>query len=181
MAIVGYARVSSVGQSLEVQMAKLAHCDKVFNEKKSGTTTSQREAFKNCMEYIREGDTLVVTKLDRLARSIGDLCKIMDELQRKNVALTVLDQNIDTSTPSGRLMFGMLGVFAQFENELRAERQAEGIKKAINKGVKFGRSLSLTNEEVEELRKDRESGMGISQLMKRYKVGRSTIYRYLGA
>ena len=90
MAIVGYARVSSVGQSLEVQMAKLAHCDKVFNEKKSGTTTSQREAFKNCMEYIREGDTLVVTKLDRLARSIGDLCKIMDELQRKNVALSVL-------------------------------------------------------------------------------------------
>src|SRR5574340_983841 len=93
MALIGYARVSSVGQSLDIQLEKLAHCDKVFQEKKSGTS-DKRPRLQECLEYIREGDTLVITRLDRLARSTLHLCQIATELQQKQVNLKVLDQNI---------------------------------------------------------------------------------------
>jgi DNA invertase Pin-like site-specific DNA recombinase len=95
MALVGYARVSSVGQSLDIQQEKLAHCDKVFQEKKSGTS-DKRPRLQECLEYVREGDTLIITRLDRLARSTLHLCQIADELQRKQVNLKVIDQNINT-------------------------------------------------------------------------------------
>ena len=95
MARVGYARVSSVGQSLEVQLDKLKHCDKIYQDKKSGAS-SKRPRLKACLEYIREGDTLVVTRLDRLARSTLHLCQIATDLERKQVNLQVLDQNINT-------------------------------------------------------------------------------------
>lgn len=179
MATIGYARVSSSGQSLEVQLSKLAHCDKIFEEKRSGSNM-KREALARCMEYVREGDTLVITRLDRLARSINDLCHLAAELDRKKVALHIIDQQIDTSTASGRLMFNMLGVIAQFENELRAERQADGIKKAKEKGIKFGRHESLTQEQVLDMIRGRSEGNSIKHLMNRFGVGRSTIYRYLG-
>ena len=93
MALVGYARVSSVGQSLDIQLEKLEHCDKVFEEKKSGTS-DKRPRLQECLEYVREGDTLVITRLDRLARSTLHLCQIADELKRKQVNLKVIDQNI---------------------------------------------------------------------------------------
>src|SRR5262245_15423514 len=101
MALVGYARVSSVGQSLDVQLDKLQHCDKVFQEKESATS-GKRPHLKACLEYVREGDTLVVTRLDRLARSTLHLCEIAAELARKCVALRVLDQHIDTHDATGR-------------------------------------------------------------------------------
>ena len=107
MALVGYARVSSVGQSLDIQLEKLAHCDKVFQEKKSGTS-DKRPRLQECLEYVREGDTLVITRLDRLARSTLHLCQIADELQRKQVNLKVIDQNINTGDATGRLLFNML-------------------------------------------------------------------------
>ena len=131
MARVGYARVSSVGQSLEVQLDKLKHCDKIYQEKKSGAS-SKRPRLKACLEYIREGDTLVVTRLDRLARSTLHLCQIAADLERKQVNLQVLDQNIDTHDATGRLLFNMLGAIAQFETEIRAERQMDGIQKLRN-------------------------------------------------
>src|SRR5213082_222574 len=142
MARVGYARVSSVGQSLEVQLDKLKHCDKIYQEKKSGAS-SKRPRLKACLEYIREGDTLVVTRLDRLARSTLHLCQIAADLERKGVDLQVLDQQIDTHTSTGRLLFHMLGAIAQFETEIRAERQRDGIEHAKARGVPFGRRTAL--------------------------------------
>ena len=111
MALVGYARVSSVGQSLAVQLDKLQPCDKIFQEKKSGAS-SARPRLHACLEYVREGDTLVVTRLDRLARSTLHLCQIADELARKQVHLQVLDQQLNTGTATGRLLFHMLGAIA---------------------------------------------------------------------
>ena len=108
MAHVGYARVSSVGQSLEVQLEKLKQCDKIYQEKHSGSS-GKRPRLDACLEYVREGDTLVVTRLDRLARSTLHLCQIAEELQRKRVQLQVLDQQIDTNDATGRLLFHMLG------------------------------------------------------------------------
>jgi len=129
MTLLGYARVSSVGQSLDVQLDKLKHCDKIYQEKKSGAS-GKRTRLEACLEYVREGDTLVVTRLDRLARSTLHLCQIADDLRRKQVNLQVLDQNINTSDATGRLLFNMLGAIAQFETEIRAERQMDGIQKA---------------------------------------------------
>ena len=178
MAIIGYARVSSVGQSLDVQLDKLKQCDKIFMEKKSGTS-DKRPRLKACLEYIRQGDTLVVTRLDRLARSTLHLCQIADELQRKQVNLKVLDQNINTSDATGRLLFNMLSAIAQFETEIRAERQVDGIIKAKERGVKFGRKKKLTPEQATELKYRRKQGTLIKTLMKDYNLSKASVYRYL--
>ena len=178
MALVGYARVSSVGQSLDVQLDKLQHCDKVFQEKKSGAG-GKRSQLDACLEYVREGDTLVVTRLDRLARSTLHLCQIADELKRKSVNLHVLDQNIDTNDATGRLLFNMLGAIAQFETEIRAERQMDGIQKAKERGVRFGRNKALTESQVTELRAKRKRGVLIRTLMNEYGISKATVYRYL--
>ena len=119
---IGYARVSSVGQSLDVQLDKLSDCDKVFREKRSATS-AKREQLELCLDFVREGDTLVVTRLDRLARSTLHLCQLAKTLDRKQVNLQVLEQNINTSDATGRLLFNMLGAIGQFENEIRLERQ----------------------------------------------------------
>ena len=175
---VGYARVSSSGQSLEVQFDKLKECSKIFQEKKSGTNYD-RPILKQCIDYVREGDTLVITRLDRLARSTLDLCNLAKQLEKKNVALEVLDQNINTNDATGRLLFNMLGAIAQFETEIRAERQADGIKKALAKGVKFGRRKQLTQSQVLELRQKRGEGTLIKDLMKKYGLSKASAYRYL--
>lgn len=178
--LVGYARVSSVGQSLGIQLGKLKDCHKIFQEKKSGAS-DQRAALKTCLEYVREGDTLVVTRLDRLARSTLHLCQIAAALERKGVSLKVLDQNIDTGSATGRLLFNMLGAIAQFETELRAERQMDGIQKAKERGIRFGRNKSLTDDQTAELRQKREQGTLIKTLMKDYGLSKASIYRYLEA
>ena len=178
MASIGYARVSSVGQSLEVQLDKLQHCEKIFEEKKSAAS-GKRPRLEACLEYVREGDTLVITRLDRLARSTLHLCQIADELERKGVHLQVIDQNIDTSDATGRLLFNMLGAIAQFETEIRAERQMDGIQKAKDKGVQFGAKPKLTHEQIAELRERRQDGELIRTLMKDYGLSKATVYRYL--
>jgi len=178
MALVGYARVSSVGQTLAVQLDKLQQCDKIFQEKVTGVT-DKRPQLQACLEYVRQGDTLVVTKLDRLARSTLHLCQIAEELERKQVALQVLDQNIDTNSATGRLLFNMLGAIAQFETEIRAERQREGIQKARERGVRFGKQKTLNQEEVVELQKRRRQGVLIKTLMRDYGLSKTSIYRYL--
>ena len=178
MAIVGYARVSSYGQSLDVQLDKLSHCEKVFQEKKSGRTDNRAE-LQNCLTYLRDGDTLVITKLDRLGRSIRDLLNIINQLEKNNVSFQVLDQQIDTSTPSGKLLLHMLGAIAEFENDLRASRQSEGIQKALSNGVQFGRKSKLTDEEVLVMRDKREAGTKIKDLMAEYGLSKASIYRLL--
>jgi len=179
MALVGYARVSSIGQSLEVQLDKLKHCKKIFQEKKSAAAAGKRPQLEACLEYVREEDTLVVTRLDRLARSTLHLCQIADELKRKGVELQVIDQNINTADATGRLLFNMLGAIAQFETEIRAERQLDGITKAKKKGVQFGAQRKLSDEQIEELRRKREAGVLIKTLMKEYGLSKASVYRYL--
>jgi DNA invertase Pin-like site-specific DNA recombinase len=179
MAQVGYARVSSVGQSLAVQLDKLQHCDKVFQETISGAA-GKRPRLEACLEYVREGDTLVVTRLDRLARSTLHLCQIAAELARKQVHLQVLDQHLDTSDATGRLLFHMLGAIAQFETELRAERQIDGIQKARSRGVHLGRKKRLTPQQCATLRQRRLDGALITTLMHEYHLSKASVYRYLG-
>lgn len=180
MTCVGYARVSSVGQSLDVQLDKLCHCDKVFQEKRSGSAGG-RPCLQECLQYVREGDTLVVTRLDRLARSTLHLCQIAEELARKQVNLQVLDQSIDTSDATGRLLFNMLVAIGQFETELRAERQMDGIQKAKEQGVRFGPKKKLNPEQIQELRERRAQGALIKTLMQDYGISKVSVYRYLGA
>ena len=181
MAIIGYARVSSIGQKLDVQLEKLKNqgCEKIYQEKESATNTIKRPQLMACLDYVREGDSLVITKLDRLARSTLDLCNIAKRLEDKGVTLQVIDQNIDTSSSTGRLMFNMLATIAQFETEIRAERQMDGIKKAQANGVVFGRVKTLTSDQVTELKSKRQSGILIKDLMADYKLSKKSIYNYL--
>ena len=181
MAIIGYARVSSIGQKLDVQLEKLQTqgCEKIYREKESASNTTKRPQLMACLDYVREGDSLVITKLDRLARSTLDLCNIAKRLEDKGVTLQVIDQNIDTSSSTGRLMFNMLATIAQFETEIRAERQMDGIKKAKANGIVFGRVKTLTTEQVTELKSKRQSGILIKDLMAEYKLSKKSIYNYL--
>ncbi|MCP4597192.1 recombinase family protein [Neptuniibacter sp.] len=181
MAVIGYARVSSTGQKLDVQQDKLnqAGCERVYEEKRSGANTDRAQLL-SALDYVREGDTFVVTKLDRLARSMNDLSNIAERLNKQGVHLHILDQNIDTSTSEGRLMFNLLGSFAEFERDIRAERQADGIAKAKENGVKFGRSAKLSEEQKVEIReRAAEGSMSKSALAAEYGIGRATLYRVL--
>lgn len=179
MARIGYARVSSVGQSLDVQLEKLKGCDKIYQEKRSAVG-GKRPSLETCIEYVRKGDALVVTKLDRLARSTLHLCQIAAELDRKGVDLQVLDQQIDTSTSTGRLLFNMLAAIAQFETEIRAERQKDGLEQAKARGVPLGRHKMLTPQHIAELCARRKTGVPISRLMYDFRISKATVYRYLG-
>jgi DNA invertase Pin-like site-specific DNA recombinase len=180
MALIGYARVSSIGQSLEVQLEKLKHCDKIYQEQRSAAS-GKRPRLVACLEYVREGDTLVVTRLDRLARSTLHLCQIAEELRRKKFHLQVLDQQIHTNDATGRLLFHVLGAIAQFETELRAERQMDGIQNAKACGVMFGRGKHLTPSQITELQERRQQGVLIRTLMHDYRISKATVYRYLHA
>ena len=180
MANVGYARVSTIGQSLEVQLSKLKEygCDEIYSDKHSGSTADRPE-FKQCRKYVRKGDSLVITKLDRLARSTYHLTQIAEELKKKGVDLVVLDQSIDTSSPTGKLLFNVLASIAEFETEIRKERQMEGIARAKEKGVRFGRKSKLQEEEIEALRRERKNGVKISDLMSKYSISKASVYRLL--
>ena len=180
--VVGYARVSTVGQSLDVQLDKLRSygCTRVFSEKRSGRQAEGRPELQACLQFVRDGDTLVISRLDRMARSVLDLAKMADLLRQKGVVLKVLDQSIDTGTPEGKLMFALLASFAEFENDIRAERQADGIAKAKEKGVAFGRKRALTPVQCERIRTLREEEkFSVSQLAQRFSVGAATVYRAL--
>lgn len=177
---IGYARVSSLGQSLDTQKEKLETfgCEKIFREKRSGASTSKREAVNEALEFCREGDVLVITKLDRLARSMFDLQNIVATLERKKADLVVLDQKIDTTTPTGRLTFHLLGAVAEFERDLINERRNEGMQRAKEKGVQFGRKPKLSDSQVQELRVADRAGERPKDLMQRYGISKATFYRY---
>ena len=180
MAVVGYARVSSVGQILKVQQEKLVSygVDKLFAEKLSGTTAARPE-LKSCLDYVREGDVLVITKLDRLARSTLHLHKIVNDLNNRGVGFKVLDQSIDTTTKEGRLLFSILASLAEFETELRAERTNEGRIAAMERGVKFGAKPKLTEDQIAEMIQKRSQGVLIKDLMTEYKLSKASVYRLM--
>jgi DNA invertase Pin-like site-specific DNA recombinase len=177
--LVGYARVSSVGQSLEVQqdLLRTAGCEKVFAEKKSGTSTKDRMALRDALEFARDGDTLVVTRLDRLARSIMDLRQIVDQLSAKGVTFQCLQQGaIDTTRSDGKLLLNILASFAEFEADIRRERQRDGIEKAKEKGVYKGRPKSIDPAEVGRLH---AAGLGATEIAHKLGIGRASVYRAL--
>lgn len=179
--LVGYARVSSTGQSLDIQNDALADagCDKVFAEKVSGRSTKDRVELGNAMDFVREGDTLIVTRLDRLARSVGDLHRIIETLTEKKVAFRCLNQSgVDTDSSTGRLMLAILGAVAQFENDIRRDRQAEGIAKAKAAGKYRGRKPSVDKNRVRELRAE---GMGAAAIAREMGIARASVYRALAA
>lgn len=171
--------MSSVGQSLDTQIDKLTAfgCEKVFQEKRSGASRKKRDAVNAALEFCREGDVLVITKLDRLARSMFDLQEIIKTLERKKVEFVVLDQQIDTTTPTGRLTFHLLGAVAEFERDLIAERRNEGIVNAKARGAQFGRKPKLTPEQVEEMLAAYQAGEEPRDLMQRYGISKSSFHR----
>ena len=175
---IGYARVSSAGQKLDVQMDRLTDCDRTFYEKASGATAKDRPELQKALDFVRDEDVFVVTKLDRLARSVVDLAGIVQRLQGKNVDLVVLDQGIDTTTMYGRLQFNILAAIGEFERELIKERSMEGLTKAIARGVKFGAKPKLTKKEIDELVRDFEApGCSKTEIAEHYGISRSSVYR----
>lgn len=177
MALVGYARVSTGGQSLEVQLRALAECNKVFQEKVSGAS-DDRPQLTLLLDYVEEGDVVMVTKLDRLARNTRHLLEISEFLQHKQVALRILNLGIDTSTPTGKLMLTMIGAIATFERELMLERQAEGIELAKRRGVYKGRkptAMAKGNEVLALVAK----GLPRAEIAKRTGISISSVQRIL--
>lgn len=176
MAIIGYARVSSEDQDCAIQQSvlKSAGCTVVRSEKKSGTTTAGREELETVLSFLRPGDTLMVTRIDRLARSVADLERIVERLKENGGYLRATEQPIDTSTPAGVAFLQMLGVFAQFETAIRRERQLEGIAKAKERGVYKGRPQTI---ESAPIRTALAAGESPAALARRLGIARSTVYR----
>jgi len=178
MSKIGYARVSTIDQDLTTQRdaLKAAGCEVIREEKASGTSTNGRRELATVLDFLRAGDVLVVTRIDRLARSVGDLQTIVATIRDKGAALQATDQPIDTTTAAGKAFLDMLGVFAEFETNLRRERQMEGINRAKTEGVYKGRRPSIDTAEVRRLR---DAGHGASAIAKRLGIGRASVYRLL--
>lgn len=178
--LVGYARVSTVGQSLESQIQQLKEygCEKIYMEKESGKKTDRQE-LENARKALRKGDKLVVTKIDRLARSVRDLHNIAIELEAEGIGLVFLKEQIDFSTAAGKLMFTMLGAIGEFERDLIVSRTSEGRERAKKQGKHLGRKGQdeMEVKKALQLYEDRESnGMSVSDISKLTGVPRSTIY-----
>ena len=179
--LVGYARTSTVEQiaGLEAQLKELqnAGCDeKIFNEQVS--SVAHREQLDHALDFIREGDTLVVTKLDRLARSVRNLVEITDKLKAKNAELKILSMNLDTSTATGKLMLNLLASIGEFEREIMLERQREGIAKAKADGKYKGRAPTARAKKNEVL-KLVEQGLGATEIANETGISRSSVYRIM--
>ncbi|WBU63120.1 recombinase family protein [Paracoccus aerodenitrificans] len=180
--LVGYARTSTLDQKagLEGQERDLrgAGCERLFIEQVSSVDVRAREQLTEALAFVRAGDALVVTKLDRLARSVAHLLEILDTLTAKGAALRILNMNLDTGTPTGKLMLTMLGGVAEFEREIMLERQREGIAKAKAAGKYKGRKPTARAklEEVQRLHRD---GIGGTEIARRLGIGRASVYRLL--
>ena len=178
MTAIGYARVSTTDQDLTIQIdaLKAAGCDVIRQERASGTSTNGRPELRTVLDFIRKGDVLIVTRIDRLARSIGDLQDIVRTLKMRGATLKATEQPINTSTAAGKCFLDMLGVFAEFETNLRRERQLEGIAKAKAAGVYKGRPATIDAGEISRLK---SQGVGPSEIAKRLGIGRASVYRTL--
>lgn len=178
MKIFGYARVSSTDQDLDIQLAalKAAGCDAIRSEKRSGASTNGRTELRVLLDFVRRDDVLVVTRIDRLARSIADLAAIVRELEAKGASLKAIEQPIDTSSAAGRAFLQMLGVFAEFETAIRKERQMEEIAAAKARGVYKGRPPSVKPDAVAALK---AKGLGATEIAKQLGIGRASVYRVI--
>lgn len=178
----GYARTSTVEQAagLEAQERDLreAKVDRIFAEQTS--SIGARPQLQTALDYLREGDVLIVTKLDRLARSVGDLCKIVASIEAKGASLRILAMNLDTATPTGRLMLNVIGSVAQFEREMMLERQREGIQKAKGLGRYKGRKPTA-RAKADDIRRLAGEGVTREGIAKQLKIGVASVYRVLKA
>lgn len=182
---IGYARVSAEDQNLgrQLEQLKAAQVDRIFSDKASGKNT-EREELLALLSYVREGDTLVVCSMDRLARNVGDLRRLVDELNAKQIVVQFLKENLTFNgedSPMSNLLLTMLGAVAEFERALIRERQMEGIAIAKAKGVYHGRSRSLTAVQVTEIKRRLEGDRRLkkSDVAKEYGISRETLYQYL--
>ena len=175
---VAYIRVSSSTQSLELQREAVQkeNVEKIFEEKVSGTSTQGREKLKEMLEFVREGDSVYITRTDRLARSILDLQLIVKELTEKGVSLVATEQPISTKDATSKCFLDMLGVFAEFETNIRKERQMEGIAKAKAKGIYKGGKAKISLDEIIKLKNE---GLGATAIAKRMNIHRDSVYRLL--
>lgn len=177
--LVAYARVSTDEQSfgLDAQIDKLtaSGAEKIFSEKVS--SFGKRSSFADAMAYVREGDCLLVTKLDRLARSVSDLWSIVRQLEEKRVTLRILDQSLDTGTATGKLMLSMLAAVAQFEREIMLERQRDGISRARAAGKRFGRKPTAQKLKP-EIQRLKDQGKGATEIARLLNISRASVYRY---
>jgi DNA invertase Pin-like site-specific DNA recombinase len=183
MTMVAYARVSHTDQSLEVQIDQLkaAGAEKLFAEKRSGNTTESRDKLELALEFVREGDVFICTRVDRVARSMTDLWAIIARLTAKQVGFRAIQQpSLDTTTSEGRLLLTLLGAFAEHENRVRKERQLEGIARArATSPEKYrGRPATVDRHSVSKLAAE---GLGATEIARRLGVHRSTVYRLGGA
>lgn len=183
---IGYARVSTTGQSLESQVEKLKEqgCDKIYQEKATGTSTAKRVELNNMMEHLRAGDMVVITKIDRLARSIIDLNNIVSELNDKGISIQFIDDNLHfqagNSSAMNTLIFNMLGSFAQFERDIIVQRTSEGRERARKQGKHLGRPSQPKNkiEHAMMLYEDRETNQySVKEIVDLTGVPKTTIYR----
>lgn len=180
MSLIGYARVSTLEQNLDGQLDALtqAGCSRIFTDHASGAKTVRPELDK-AMDYLREGDTLVVWKLDRLGRSLPHLVEVIADLDKRGVEFRSLTESIDTTTPGGRLVFHMAAAFAQFERDLIRERTSAGLAAARAQGRLGGRPTVMTCERVKTARAMREGGATFTQIGKVLGVSRSSVSRAL--
>ncbi|WP_433989108.1 Transposon Tn3 resolvase (plasmid) [Pseudoseohaeicola sp. NH-UV-7] len=180
--IIGYARTSTTDQKagLEAQLRdlKAAGCEKVFTEEVSSVDVVARVQLKAALEFAREGDVVVITKLDRLARSVAHLLQIVEDMESAGVSLRILDLAIDTATPTGRLMLTMIGGIAQFEREIMLERQREGIAKAKAAGKYLGRKPTA-RAKTKEIKALSAQGVKPMEIAKQLGIGKSSVYRIL--
>jgi DNA invertase Pin-like site-specific DNA recombinase len=178
MTKIGYARVSTTDQDLTLQRKQLkkAGCKVIRSEKMTGTTRNGRKELETILDFIRKGDQLIVTKLDRLARDLLDLQLICQTIDEQGASLVVLDQNLDTSTAAGKAFFQMLGVFAEFETNIRRERQAAGIARAKAEGKYRGRKPTVKPQDVKNLA---DKGTKVADIAKELGCSRQAVYRVL--
>ena len=179
---VGYARVSDVAGSQEsgletqIQILEKNGVSKIFSEMRSGTTMKGRTALRECLDFVREGDEFVCTRIDRVCRNILDLQLIVKELNEKGVVLSATEQPISTKDASSKCFLDMLGVFSEFETNLRRERQLEGIARAKEKGVYQGRKAKIDIERIKVLK---EEGLGATAIARQMNIHRDSVYRLL--
>lgn len=177
--LVGYARVSTKEQNYKMQIQALrnAGCEKIFSEKESGNSDDRRE-FKKALTFLREGDTLIVWKLDRLGRSISQSSRVLETLKEKKVSVVSLIENIDTRTIFGEWLFYFASIFAEMERNSIIERTKAGIKFAREQGVKIGRPPKMTEDNIEIIRELLKAGWTVKKIAEKLGISQSSIYAY---
>ena len=177
--LVGYARVSTKEQNYEMQIQALrnAGCEKIFSEKESGNSDDRRE-FKKTLTFLREGDTLIVWKLDRLGRSVSQSTRVLETLKEKKVSVVSLIENIDTRTIFGEWLFYFASIFAEMERNSIIERTKAGIKFAREQGVRIGRPPKMTEDNIEIIRELLKAGWTVKKIAEKLGISQSSIYAY---